>query len=440
MDPETLTELQEAFAAFRQHNDQRLDEIERTGRATAATAAAAERANAEIERIQNLIDEHARERAELQARVDEVETRLNRPLAGRGSRPQISDERMERYAAWQSVVTRQEVDPAHVDLELITSYRDAFRDYLRGRPSQGSLEVLNELQVGSDPDGGHFVDPDTNGRMVEFIHQTSPVRRLASVQAIESADALEGTVELGEAGAGWVGEQDPRPETATPQVFEWRVPLREQYAEPRATQRVIDQARLDVSGWLLGRVQRRFARLEGTAFTLGNGVKQPRGYATYPAGVPGETEQTWPRIEQVVSGAAATVAGDGLLDLVYALKEEYREGAVFGMSRTTEREVRQLKDGQDNYLWQPDFQQLGAARLIGYPIATMPDLPAVAAGAVPIVFGHFGEAYQIVDSVLGMRVLRDPYTTKGKVKFYTTRYVGGDVINFEALKLQVIST
>ena len=157
---------------------------------------------------------------------------------------------------------------------------------------------------------------------------------------------------------------------------------------------------------------------------------------TYTSGVPSAT--AWNQIEQVVSGGASSLTANGLIDLVFALKSVYRAGAVFGMTRTTEREVRQLVDGQNNYLWQPDFRQRTAASLLGFPVVEMPDVAEIAANALAIVFGNLREAYQIVDRG-GIRVLRDPYTTKGYVKFYTTKRVGGGVTNFEALKIQKVS-
>lgn len=431
---EVRDEIMGAFSAFRDSNDQRLAEIERNGQASGETRAAVERANADIERLQNELDELT----SAAARLDEIETRLNRPGAG-GRGAQLSDERVERYAAWESTVKGQKVDPAHVDFDAIAAYNRAFDDYARhgAMASLESMRVLNEMSVGSNPDGGYWVDPDTSGRLASFLHETSPIRGLASVQVVDG-DALEGNVELGEAGFGWVGEQEERGETGTPQIHEWRIPLTEMYAQPYATQRLLDMTRMDVGAWLEGSVRRRFGRGEASAFVAGDGVKRPRGFLTYPAGVPGETTATWPRIEQVNSGNASSLTSDGILDLVYAMKDEYHDGAVLGFSRTTEREVRQLKDGQGNYLWQPDFQQGPVARLVGFPVVAMADMPDIAANALAIVFANFGEAYQIVDRG-GIRVLRDPYTTKGKVKFYTTRYVGGGIRNFEAIKLQIIA-
>jgi len=298
------------------------------------------------------------------------------------------------------------------------------------------------MSVGNDPGGGYWVDPDTSGRIVEFIRETTPMRRLASVTVIGSGDALEGDYDVDEAGTGgWVGETTARTgDTGTPQIWQWSIPTREQYAEPRTTQRFLDQAsRSGTEDWLVRKVVRRFERDENSAFVTGTGVVKPRGFTTYPAGTPATSSvDAYKVIQQVASGAAGGLTADGLVDLVFSLKSGYRQGAVLGGTRLTEAEIRKLKDGTGNYLWQPDFTERAQARVMGFPWEEMSDLPEISGGAEPIVFANFAEAYQIVDQG-GIRVLRDDLTTKGRVKFYTTKYAGGDVVNFEAIKLQTIS-
>jgi HK97 family phage major capsid protein len=72
--------------------------------------------------------------------------------------------------------------------------------------------------------------------------------------------------------------------------------------------------------------------------------------------------------------------------------------------------------------------------LLGYAVTRAEDMPALATNSLSLAFGDFAQAYQIVDRQ-GIRVLRDPYTSKPYVKFYTTKRVGGGVVNFEAIKL-----
>jgi len=435
-----------AFEQFKEHNDQRLAELEKGGAASPETLAAVKRANDDITRLQTAVDDLKAKQEQDRLLVEQMENRLNRPRAGGGNGTlKIADDRRERYAAFQSSVQgKGEVDPAHVDLEFIGTYIDAFQDYVKRGPRAAAdhLRLLNEMSVGSDPGGGYWVDPDTSGRIVEFIHETTPMRRLAAVTTIDAGDALEGEYDLQEAGTGgWVGEGGSRPgNTDTPEIWGWRIPTREQYAEPRTTQRFLDQTRRSgVESWLIGKMGRRFARDENTGFVSGNAPTRPRGFLTYAAGTPAATAPAaYTVIEQVNSGAAAGLTADGLIDIVYALKPGYRNNARWGGNRSTEAEVRKLKDGQGQYIWQPDFTERAAARLLGFPWEDMPDMPAIASGAEPVAFADFQQGYQIVDQG-GIRVLRDDLTLKGKVKFYTTKYVGGDVVDFDAIKLLTIS-
>lgn len=270
--------------------------------------------------------------------------------------------------------------------------------------------------------------------MVQKVFETSPMRQYAAAQTI-GTDALEGLYDLDEASAGWVGETESRPETDTPQLQRWRIPVHEQYAKPHATQKLLDDATIDMEAWLENKVRDKFARVENAAFVNGDGVNKPRGFLTYGAGttLPGTIEQ----IATGVNGgfAAAPDGGDALIDLITALKMPYRASAVFAMNRTTTGAVRKLKDSDGAYLWRPGIAAGQPATLLGYPQAPLEDMPDFnATGALAIAFGDFRQAYQIVDR-MGIRVLRDPYSNKPYVQFYSTKRVGGDVVNFEALKL-----
>lgn len=289
------------------------------------------------------------------------------------------------------------------------------------------------LSVGSDPDGGYLVTPTMANRIISRIFDTSPMRQYAAVQPI-TTDALEGTVDRGEVNAGWVTETGARASTGTAQIGQYRIPVHEIYAFPMATQKLLDDAGVNVEQWLSDKVADKFARMQNAAFVSGDGAGKPRGFLTYAAGT------NWQQIQQVNTGVADNVGADGLLDLVYSLQSAYRAGAIFAMNRATLGEVRKLKDSTSGmYVWQPGLQAGQPSNLLGFPVAEFDDMPDVGAGALAVAFGNFREAYQIVDRI-GIRVLRDAYTNKPYVGFYTTARVGGDVVNFDAIKLQKCST
>lgn len=313
-------------------------------------------------------------------------------------------------------------------------HREAFAAYLRkGHDERLAAFESKALAVGSDPDGGYLAPTTTAAGIVKKIFETSPIRSVAAVMEIGS-DRVEFLVDKDEAGSGgWVAETGVRTETATPQLAKHTIQVHEQYAEPRASQKLLDDAAIDAEAWLMEKVAEKFARTENAAFVTGDGAGKPRGFLTYPAGT------GWEEIEQVSSGAAGGLTADGLIDLQNALKTAYQANAAWLMKRATVREIRKLKDLDGQYLWQPGLGQGEPALLLGHPIVMADDMPAVAANALAVAYGDFRSGYQIVDRI-GIRVLRDPFTAKPQVKFYTTKRVGGDVVNFEAIKLQKIAT
>lgn len=413
-------DLGHAFEAFKEANDQRLREIERRGAADPLTDMKVNRLNGEISRALDAADAAKR-------RVDQIETAISRsPAHGSG------DEWKEAEMFMLERKGRIEHD---LGIDGYRQYKSALRSYLRKNNAGGGVDEIKALSAGSDPDGGYTVTPDLSGRIAQLVRDTSPMRQVASVITI-GTDALEGIHDLNEATSGWVGETESRPETAAPKIGEYRIPVHEQYAEPRATQKLLDDSLFNVEEWLAAKIAERLARMENESFVTGNGVKKPRGFLTYAAGTP--SASGFSVIEQVLSGGSGDFAdenpGDALISLVYALKSAYREKAVFMMKRSTLAEVRKLKDGNDNYIWQPDFQMKQGGTLLGFNVVEAEDMPDITAGSLSIAFGDFSAGYQIVDRQ-GIRILRDSFTAKPYVKFYTTKRVGGDVVNFEAIKL-----
>jgi HK97 family phage major capsid protein len=109
------------------------------------------------------------------------------------------------------------------------------------------------------------------------------------------------------------------------------------------------------------------------------------------------------------------------------------------MNRSTQAAIRKFKDTDGNYLWQPGLAAGQPPTLLNFPVTEAEDMPSIAADAPAIAFGDFRRGYLIVDR-LGIRVLRDPYSAKPYVLFYTTKRVGGGVQNFEAIKFLQFSS
>jgi HK97 family phage major capsid protein len=320
-----------------------------------------------------------------------------------------------------------------MNAEKLDQYKSGLGVYLRKGDRALSVDEYKALSVGSDSAGGYVVDPDTSGRIVKKIFETSPIRAYASVQVI-GTDELSGLYDDQEADAGWVSEAGSRSETTTPGLGEWRIPVHEIYAAPRATQRLLDDASFNAEQWLGEKVSSKMLRKENTAYTVGTGTGQPRGFMTYADGdsVRGEVKQ----YKTGASGAfkAAPDGGDVFMDALYALKGEYRQSANWFMNRSTMAATRKLKDSDGRYLWQPGIEAGQPSSLLGHAIAAaFEDMADIAAGSLSIAVGDLGAAYQIVDRQ-GLRVIRDLFTVKPYVEFYTTKRTGGGLINGEALK------
>lgn len=302
------------------------------------------------------------------------------------------------------------------------------------------LEVKAGLTTQSDPDGGYLVPDEMESTVDRVLGTVSAVRDLARVINI-STSSYKKLVNMGGATSGWVGEEDTRTKTSTPKLREILINVHEIYAQPASTQTALDDARLDVGQWLADEVSIEFAEQEGAAFVDGDGVLKPRGILQYPTVENGS--YAWGKIGFKPTGAAAAFAttdpADALIDLYYSLREGYRNGATWLTSDAVMGTIRKMKDGDGNYLWAPPTGTDGVPTILQKPVKTDDNMHALGAGKFPVAFGNFQRGYLIADRQ-GIRVLRDPYTSKPNVLFYTTKRVGGGIVNFEAIKLLKCST
>ncbi|MGQ3212999.1 MAG: phage major capsid protein [Shinella sp.] len=371
--------------------------------------------------------------------VEKVEAVLKRPgvAGGWAGEEAVADAKAAFEFAKAKLIARGDLKPNTVvegDVESYSAYAKAFAPYMRARSDAAMpAEFQAAMQTGSDPDGGYLVPKTVSSRIIKKIYETSNLRALATVETIGGKE-LEIPRDEGEFGyGGWVGETTAPSETTTSQLGVSKIFAHEMFAEPRVTQNMLEDAGLDIEAWVANKVGEKMGRIEATAFFTGTGVNQPRGLLTYGNGTANGT------IEQVISGGATSITSDALYNLVFQLKDYYTQNANFLMKRTTVREVMKLKDGQNNYLWQMgDIKGGQPATILGFPVNRCEDMPTIAASSLSVAFGDFKAAYTIVDR-LGLTLLRDNLTAKPYVKFYNRRRVGGDVVNFEAVKLMVTS-
>ncbi len=395
---ELLRELNSAFAAFKEANEERLSQVEsRLG-----------------------VDVLSQEKlARIDRALDETKSRLDR-LALDRARPSLG---------------------AGAQTHETTEHKAAFDTYVRAGEATG-LKALEAkaLSRGSGPDGGYLVPVPVEQEILRRLARISPIRSIASVKQI-SAYALRRAFSTQGPAAGWVAEADPRPMTANQQISDMTFPAMELYAMPAATQTLLDDAAVDIEQWIADEVQTVFAEQEGAAFVNGNGVNKPMGFLAYPTSP--EASWTTGKLGYVLTGVsgafAATNPSDCLFELIYTLRAGYRQNAKFVMGRRAQTLIRQFKATTGQYLWQPPAIAGAPASLMNFPIVEAEDMPDPATNSFSVAFGDFERGYVVVDRI-GVRVLRDPYSSKPYVLFYTTKRVGGGVQNFEAIKLLKFGT
>ena len=389
--------LARAFEEYKSVNDMRLGDIERRGSADVLLDEKLSRMDASINRVQD--------------DLSNVKTAMRRP--GKGS--------FEAKAEGNS------------------AYKQAFMSYItKGNESDLSRLDTKALEVINNAEGGFIVPPEMSSRIVSRQFDTTPMRQLATVMNI-SSDAVEMLRDTAEPAAAWISELGVPADTNDGGIGRVRIPVHELYAQPKATQKLLDDAIVNVEEWLTNKIADKFARAENNAFIVGDGIGMPRGFTTYTANTTDDATRAWGALQYVPTGVngafASSNAADCLFDLVHKLRVGYHPKASFIMPRAVADMIRKFKENTTQaYIWQPGLQQGVPSTLLGFPITLGEDMPAVATGSYSLAFGNFEEGYTIVDRQ-GLRILRDPYTGAPFIKFRCTKRTGGDVVNFEAIKL-----
>ncbi len=370
---------------------------------------------------------------EIKTRLAEAEKRANRPQGDQKGADLALE--VKTFNAQRQSWSTNPVAPIAEDAYV--AYKNAFMKTVRSGERMLSAEEQKAMQAGVDTDGGFLVPAPTVGRIMSRIYELSPIRQIVNVIPI-STPALEGIEDLGEGAAGWTTETGTRSDSTTPSVGKYRIEAFEMYAMPKATQTLLDDAAVDIEGWLAMKTASKMARVEADAFLNGNGVGKPRGLTTYTTAATADASRSWGQFEHAATATssdfAASNPSDILFDLISKFKAAYLQRASWLTRREVIAKVRKFKGATTgDYLWQPGLQAGQPDRLLGYPIVISQDMPTLANGSLSMALGDFQQAYTVVDRI-GMRTLRDPFTDKPYVKFYTTRRVGGGAVDFEACK------
>ncbi|WP_336979422.1 phage major capsid protein [Altererythrobacter fulvus] len=362
---------------------------------------------------------------DLAARVDEAESAI-------GTLRSDVDEVKARLDRVSRAASRPVLDGARSAPEV--------KGFIDGYLRRGSETQVKSISGAAPGDGGYAVPREIDAAIARQLQDISPIRAVAQVVQVGSAGYRK-LVTTGGTSSGWVSETAARPETDTPSFAEIAPPFGELYANPAASQAMLDDAAFDLEGWLAGEIAMEFARAEGAAFISGSGVDQPKGFLAAPKSESGDATRPFGTLQFVKSGEAADfseLAEVTLIDLVHKLKAGHRQGACWVMNSATLAKIRKLKTTDGAFLWQPGLVEGQPDRLLGYPVVEAEDMPDVAAGNFPIAFGNFKAGYLIAERS-ATQILRDPFTNKPFVHFYATKRVGGQLLDSAAIKLLKIA-
>ena len=370
-------------------------------------------------------DEHEAKIGGLRADVDALKSDVG------GLRSRM--DKVAAAAARPVLVASAAGEPGDAPVAAAPEVKSFIDGYLR----RGRETEVKAMSGSSGPEGGYAVPRQIDALIGRSLIDISPIRAIATVVQTGTAGYRK-LVTTGGTPSGWVSETAGRPATDTPEFAEIAPPTGELYANPAASQAMLDDAAFDVQAWLADEIAREFARAEGAAFVNGSGVNQPRGFLTVTSTDEPDDVRAFGAMQYLPSGSSGTFGGtnpeDALVDLVHALRPAYRQGAAFVMNSATLARIRKFKTADGAFLWQPSLSAGRPDTLLGYPVVEAEDMPDIAADATAIAFGNFREGYLIAERS-ATSILRDPFTNKPFVHFYATKRVGGQVMNAEAIKL-----
>lgn len=291
--------------------------------------------------------------------------------------------------------------------------------------------VIPQGQTGNNALGGYAVPFALDRKILSKVRDLNIMRRLCSSQSVSTPETYW-NVDLGGTDAGWVGELTPRPNTNVPQLTRAEIKWGEIYANPKASYRLLDDALFNVEAWYSQKVAETFADYEEEAFLTGNSTNMPKGLLAYDYEATADSTREFGKFQKITS---ATLTADTIIDLYYSLRQVYRgNNTAWLMNPATIQALRKLKDGNQNYIWIDNIANGMVGTLLGRPVYESRFMPTfTTAGNKAILFGDFKKAYTIFD-IHGLRIVRDVYTDKTSVQFYTSKRVGSMVQDSCAIK------
>jgi HK97 family phage major capsid protein len=447
MSIEQVTELGKAFEQFKGIHAKKISDTEVILKEEIAKASSD--VLAKYDNIKSELKAAEEKQQALQESVDTLATKMNRTGTAVVDSPEKAEAKQKaleyfnrsRYAAWAGkAMSADKTQP--IDSDQATQYKAAHERWIRyGDQAVNSPEYQKAMAVGSEPDGGAWIaPPERSQQIISRTFETTPMRQIANVVTITAHSFMVPMDPNRMPTGGWVSEMQPRTPTATPTLAVKEIVPQEIFAQPAVTQIMLEDAGFDVEAYIGNKAAEAFALDTNTAFVTGNGVGKPRGILSYPAGSNGDGTNKWGEIEQIGSGTSGAFTYLGLIKALTAFRgDKYNTGLTFLFKRSTVASLMTIQNPAGQFVFTPIVGgQFNGTPLLGADVVYAADMPAIAAGALAGAVGNFKMGYTIVDRV-GISTIRDNLTAKPFVLYYLRTRVGGDIVDFDALKLIKLS-
>jgi HK97 family phage major capsid protein len=322
---------------------------------------------------------------------------------------------------------------------LRSGFKDsALESEVKGLEKQIIQHKANEVLSGVALQGGNAVPRIVSEAIDKLVLKLSDILPEVNNVTAGSPDYNE-LVTIAGANGGWSSETGTRSQSRAANLRKVTITHGELYAFPRASNWSLQDLFFDVLGWLSQDAADTFAVSISTAIHAGTGSSQPTGMTT---GAPTNVDDyASPMRAAAVFEYIATASSpittepniDDLIDLQVAVRRPYQPNAKWAMNSVTMGKLRQKKDTQGQYLWQPSVQVGVPDLLLGKPVIVWEDMANYAGSAIPIAYGDFRRAYTFA-KIGAMTMIRDEVTVPGFTNFLMAQRAGGIPRNNDAVK------
>jgi HK97 family phage major capsid protein len=305
-------------------------------------------------------------------------------------------------------------------------YRKAFFDGLVRRKGINSVgaDYFAVLSSGSDTEGGFLVPTITETEIIKKVYEQNPIRQFATVRSTSLDVAIP--VRTGIPTFAWRAENGKYGKSQSKYgrvaLHNWDcggiIPISEELL--RDTPQNMEAEIVETAGLAFG-------ELESAAFMSGDGVGKPFGLFTQDK----VSEDTIGTEETAANNA---ITSDELIDIQEKLTSPYQGNARWVFNPSIRKALRKLKNSvTGDYLWQPGLQAGQADMLLGKPVLSLKDAPALAAGVKVICYGDL-RAYRIQDRLgTTMKVLNELYAEDGQIGYRFNRRLDAKLTDANAV-------